>query len=65
MTIRLITALVIAFLFSTAFGKFYIPWLKKEKARQAIKEDGPTWHMGKSGTPTMGGVMFIFAVLLV
>ena len=65
MTIKLITALVIAFLFSTAFGKFYIPWLKKEKARQEIKEDGPTWHMSKSGTPTMGGVMFIAAAALV
>lgn len=65
MTIKLITALVIAFLFSTLFGKFYIPWLKKEKARQEIKEDGPKWHMAKSGTPTMGGVMFIAAVAVV
>ena len=65
MTIKLITALVLAFLFATAFGKFYIPWLKKEKARQEIREDGPTWHMAKSGTPTMGGVMFIAAVAFV
>lgn len=65
MTIKLITAFVLAFLFSTAFGKFYIPWLKKEKARQEIKENGPTWHMSKAGTPTMGGVMFILAALLV
>lgn len=61
MTIKLITAFVLAFLFSTAFGKFYIPWLRKEKARQSIREDGPSWHMSKSGTPTMGGVMFIAA----
>ncbi len=65
MTIKLITAFVLAFLFSTVFGKFYIPWLKKEKARQEIREDGPTWHMAKSGTPTMGGVMFIAAELFV
>ncbi len=65
MTIKLITALVLAFLFSTLFGKFYIPWLKKEKARQEIREDGPTWHMSKSGTPTMGGVMFIAAEVFV
>lgn len=65
MTIKLITAFVLAFLFATAFGKFYIPWLKKEKARQEIKEIGPTWHMSKSGTPTMGGVMFILAVAFV
>lgn len=65
MTIQLICAFVLAFLFATAFGKYYIPWLKKEKARQAIKENGPTWHMNKSGTPTMGGVMFILGVTLV
>ncbi len=65
MTIKLICAFVLAFLFATAFGKYYIPWLKKEKARQEIKKDGPTWHMNKSGTPTMGGVMFILAVALV
>ena len=65
MTIKLICAFVLAFLFATAFGKYYIPWLKKEKARQEIKENGPTWHMNKSGTPTMGGVMFILAVAVV
>ena len=65
MTIKLICAFVLAFLFATAFGKIYIPWLKKEKARQEIREDGPTWHRAKSGTPTMGGVMFIGAVTLV
>ena len=62
MTIKLITAFVLAFLFSTAFGKYYIPWLRKQKAGQEIKANGPTWHMSKSGTPTMGGVMFIVAI---
>lgn len=65
MTIKLITAFVLAFLFATAFGSWYIPWLMKEKARQAIKEDGPSWHMMKNGTPTMGGVMFIAAAVFV
>ena len=62
MTIKLISAFVLAFLFSTAFGKYYIPWLRKQKAGQEIKSNGPTWHMSKSGTPTMGGVMFIVAI---
>ena len=65
MTIKLITAFVLAFLFATAFGKFYIPWLRKQKAGQEIKTDGPTWHMSKSGTPTMGGVIFIAAITFV
>ena len=65
MTIKLIAAFVLAFLFAAAFGRFYIPWLQKQKAGQQIKEIGPNWHMKKSGTPTMGGVMFILAVTFV
>ena len=65
MTIKLICSFILAFLFATAFGKYYIPWLRKQKAGQEIKKDGPTWHMAKSGTPTMGGAMFILAVTFV
>ncbi len=65
MTIKLITAFVLAFLFATAFGKFYIPWLRRQKAGQEIKSNGPTWHMSKTGTPTMGGLIFIAAVMFV
>ena len=65
MTIQLITAFVLAFLIASAFGKFYVPWLKKQKAEQMIKEIGPEWHKTKNGTPTMGGVMFILAVAVV
>ena len=65
MTIKLICAFVLAFCFSTAFGKFYIPWLRRQKAGQEIKDNGPTWHNSKAGTPTMGGVMFIFAAAFV
>ena len=61
MSIKLISAFIIALLFATAFGKYYIPWLRKQKAGQKIREDGPTWHQSKSGTPTMGGVIFILA----
>ena len=65
MTIKMLCAFLLAFLFATAFGKYYIPWLIKENARQAIKENGPTWHGSKAGTPTMGGVMFILGCVLV
>jgi len=40
-------------------GFFLIPILRKLKFGQTIKEIGPTWHKGKQGTPTMGGLMFI------
>ena len=64
MSIRLITAFVIGILFATVFGKFYIPWLRKQRAGQEIRQDGPSWHSAKAGTPTMGGVMFILATAL-
>lgn len=41
-----------------------IPVLKKIKAGQSIREDGPQTHMVKSGTPTMGGLVIIAAVLI-
>lgn len=65
MTIKLIASFLISMLFALAFGKYYIPWLKRQHAQQEIKENGPTWHSVKAGTPTMGGVMFILGTLLV
>jgi len=65
MTLKLTLALVMAFITAVIVGRFYVPWLKRIKAGQEIKENGPTWHMSKSGTPTMGGVIFISACTLV
>ena len=65
MTIRLIASFAIAFLISVLFGAWLVPFLRKIKAGQSIKEIGPTWHQSKAGTPTMGGLMFILAVTVV
>ena len=62
MTIRLIMAFTAAFVVAAVVGKFYVPWLRKIKAGQEIREVGPNWHKTKAGTPTMGGVIFIAAV---
>ena len=40
-------------------GKFVLAELRKLKAGQEIRQDGPTWHNSKAGTPTMGGIAFI------
>lgn len=61
MTVKLILALVVGFGVSVGVGVFLVPWLRSIKAGQSIKEIGPVWHMSKSGTPTMGGIMFILA----
>ena len=59
---RIILAALVSFVLSAVAGKLLIPALRRLKAGQAIKEDGPTWHMSKQGTPTMGGLMFIFGI---
>ena len=43
-------------------GYLLLPVLRALKAGQSIREIGPTWHMTKQGTPTMGGVMFIIGI---
>ena len=59
MTLRMILSFVIAFAAAFIGGKIVIPILVKMKVGQSIKEIGPTWHLNKQGTPTMGGVIFI------
>ena len=59
---RLVVSFLVAFAVSAAAGKVLIPALRRLKAGQSIKEDGPTWHMSKQGTPTMGGLMFIIGL---
>ncbi len=65
MTVKLILALIVGFGVSVGVGAFLVPWLRSIKAGQSIKEIGPVWHMSKSGTPTMGGIMFIAAAATV
>ena len=46
-----ILAAVVSFVLTLLIGRFLIPELRKLKAGQEIREDGPTWHAGKAGTP--------------
>lgn len=62
-TIIVITA-VVGFILTVLFGKAFIPFLTRLKFGQNILEIGPSWHKSKQGTPTMGGIMFIFGVIL-
>jgi len=57
-----ILSFIVAFGVAAIAGLILIPVLQRLKAGQAIREDGPTWHMSKQGTPTMGGLMFYLAV---
>lgn len=54
-----------AFLIAGFLGMLIIPILIRFKFGQEIREIGPSWHQKKSGTPTMGGILFIGAFLIV
>ena len=62
---QLITALVLGFAVSTLLTWCEIPILKKNQFKQYIREEGPESHKKKSGTPTMGGISMIAALLIV
>lgn len=62
MALKLSLAFIVSFIVSAIVGMVLVPWLRKIKAGQSIKENGPTWHMSKQGTPTMGGIIFIMGV---
>lgn len=53
----------IAILISVLMGPVIIPFLTRLKVGQSIREDGPQRHFIKAGTPTMGGVMIVTAVM--
>ena len=57
---EMITACILSFAVTVLLGwKVILPALRRLKAGQAIREEGPKWHATKAGTPTMGGLMFI------
>ena len=57
-------ALLMAFVICAVSGPFFIPALTRLKFGQSIRECGPKEHMKKSGTPTMGGLMMLLAIVV-
>src|SRR5215510_14493463 len=65
-TFRAGSAILFAFFLTLLIGPRIIAWLKrKQRDGQPIRSDGPESHLlTKKGTPTMGGVLILFAVTL-
>ena len=57
-------SVLLSFVVTVLLSKKYIPVLISKKMNQPIYEIGPRWHKSKAGTPTMGGIFFIIAILL-
>jgi len=62
--INALLAAGVAIIVSLAMGPFIIPFLTRLKVGQNIREDGPRRHLAKAGTPTMGGIVIITAVMV-
>ncbi|MGB5823193.1 MAG: phospho-N-acetylmuramoyl-pentapeptide-transferase, partial [Proteocatella sp.] len=58
--IILLTSWAIAFL----LGPSILPVLRKLKFGQTVRDDGPESHLQKNGTPTMGGIIFMLAIII-
>ncbi len=57
-------AAIISFVLAAMLGKVIIPILTRVNFGQTILDVGPNWHKKKQGTPTMGGIIFIIAIVL-
>ncbi len=63
-TVRTAVASLTALLLSLAFGPWMIERLRELQVKQYIREEGPTRHHAKAGTPTMGGVLIVAAIAI-
>ena len=60
----IIVPALIAFGVSVILSPIIIPFLKKLKFGQFVRDDGPESHLKKSGTPTMGGLIILFSIVI-
>jgi len=63
-TFRAALAILTALVIGIALGPALIRTLRKNQIGQAIREEGPASHQAKAGTPTMGGILILAAVLI-
>ncbi|KNF09924.1 phospho-N-acetylmuramoyl-pentapeptide- transferase MraY [Gottschalkia purinilytica] len=60
----IIRVIVVSFIITLILGPLLIPALKRLKVGQSIRKEGPKTHYKKSGTPTMGGIIIVIALLI-
>ncbi len=62
---ELLGAALVAFVITAAGGPLLIPFLKRLKCGQTVRDDGPASHLKKDGTPTMGGLLILTGITVV
>ncbi len=60
----MIIAVLVAYIAALIAGKLVIPVLRRLKAGQHVRDDGPQSHLKKEGTPTMGGIIIMIGVIV-
>jgi phospho-N-acetylmuramoyl-pentapeptide-transferase len=63
LTLRAILSTLTALLIAVIIGPKMIRWLQHMQIGQTIRDDGPESHLAKSGTPTMGGLLILAAIV--
>lgn len=59
-----IMPVILSFVISVVLGPVIIPFLKKLKVGQTVRDEGPQSHLKKTGTPTMGGILILTSVVI-
>lgn len=59
-----LAAVIGTFVLTALCLPYFIIYLRRHDEGQQIREEGPKWHAKKSGTPTMGGLIFLLAILI-
>jgi phospho-N-acetylmuramoyl-pentapeptide-transferase len=61
--VRVLIAGLVAMVIAVVIGPTFIDWLRRRSVGQQIRAEGPAGHHVKQGTPTMGGLLILFAAL--
>lgn len=64
MNSTILMSVMISFAISVVLGPVVIPFLKKLKVGQTVRDEGPKEHLKKNGTPTMGGILILISVVV-
>ena len=64
LTLRTMVSVITALAMSLMIGPSMIAWLGRSQIGQQVRDDGPTSHFSKAGTPTMGGALILVIILL-
>lgn len=64
MNATILMSVIISFAISVLLGPVVIPFLRRLKVGQTIRDEGPQSHLKKNGTPTMGGILILISIVL-